>query len=61
MKMLGIYGVADAVVGDGMLRGVSGGQKRRVTGDWIFSTYYPSIGDWFTIRQWEKCLSRLAG
>ena len=32
LKVLGIDGVADTVVGDGMLRGVSGGQKRRVTG-----------------------------
>jgi hypothetical protein len=31
MMLLGIDGVANTVVGDGMLRGVSGGQKRRVT------------------------------
>ena len=31
MKILGISGVANTYVGDGAIRGVSGGQKRRVT------------------------------
>ncbi|CAM9211888.1 unnamed protein product [Ectocarpus fasciculatus] len=31
MKILGISNCADTVVGDGMLRGISGGQKRRVS------------------------------
>ena len=30
MRALGISGVADTVVGDDLLRGVSGGQKKRV-------------------------------
>lgn len=31
LRILGIYECSNTVVGDGMLRGVSGGQKRRVT------------------------------
>ncbi len=31
MKILGLYEASDVFVGDAMIRGVSGGQKRRVT------------------------------
>ncbi len=31
LKILGLYEVRDTLVGDGTIRGVSGGQKRRVT------------------------------
>ena len=31
MKVLGLYGVKNTYVGDGAIRGISGGQKRRVT------------------------------
>ena len=31
MKILGLYGVKNTSVGDGVIRGISGGQKRRVT------------------------------
>jgi hypothetical protein len=38
MRVLGIANCADTVVGDGMLRGISGGQKRRVSG--IYTSLY---------------------
>ena len=31
LKLLGLEGAADTVVGNAMLRGISGGQKKRVT------------------------------
>ena len=31
LRMLGLQDVADTVVGDSMLRGISGGQRKRVT------------------------------
>lgn len=31
MKVLGLYEVGDTLVGDASVRGISGGQKRRVT------------------------------
>ena len=31
LKVLGLYEVGDTLVGDGAVRGISGGQKRRVT------------------------------
>ena len=31
MKLLGLFGVKNTYLGDGTIRGVSGGQKRRVT------------------------------
>jgi ABC-type multidrug transport system ATPase subunit len=31
LKIFGIYGCKDTYVGDDMIRGISGGQKRRVT------------------------------
>ncbi|GMQ08798.1 hypothetical protein CsSME_00052377 [Camellia sinensis var. sinensis] len=31
LKVLGLEGCADAMVGDGMIRGISGGQRKRVT------------------------------
>ncbi len=31
LKVLGLYEASDTLVGDAMVRGVSGGQKRRVT------------------------------
>ena len=31
MRVLGLYHVRDSIVGDALLRGVSGGEKRRVS------------------------------
>jgi ABC-type multidrug transport system ATPase subunit len=43
MRILGIYDCGDTLVGDGMVRGVSGGQKRRVTLGEIMMTPRPVV------------------
>lgn len=45
MKVLDISNCADTIVGNGMLRGISGGQKRRVSGAWILQ-YINSRGQY---------------
>ena len=43
MKILGLYGVKNTYVGDGVIRGISGGQKRRVTMGEMFLFIYSFI------------------
>ena len=40
LRLLGLQGCADTLVGDGMLRGVSGGERKRVTlGEMLINPY----------------------
>ena len=51
LHMLGLEGCADTVVGNQMMRGISGGQKKRVTsGVWVFGRIGRGLASLFRCR-----------
>ena len=53
-QVLGLDICADIIVGDEMKRGISGGQKKRVTTGMPASCHFININKWFLISPWNS-------